>query len=215
LHWYFVAWAFIAAGMLLAARDVIKLTAGRLRPQTARPAARRDPWSDLRPSLTIAACGFWLLAAVDHWTSAFLWLAYALYLAFMGWGVIANRRSRGAAKANGAAGGTASGRDARVTGEQPNPGWLGFPALTASAAEVAAWVDRTTFATTRLRPGYVQQEVDVFLDTIRDAFLGVKATALTSDEVRTVTFATTRLRPGYDEEDVDNFLDYVQERLSA
>jgi DivIVA domain-containing protein len=69
------------------------------------------------------------------------------------------------------------------------------------------------FSTTRLRPGYSQEQVDAFVDAIRDTFLGVKAPPLTSDEVRNKQFTTTRLREGYDEEEVDAFLEEVEARL--
>ncbi len=38
---------------------------------------------------------------------------------------------------------------------------------------VAEWVEACKFSTTRLRPGYDQEEVNVFLAAIRDSFLGV------------------------------------------
>jgi DivIVA domain-containing protein len=120
-----------------------------------------------------------------------------------------------AGKPDGEPGEDASRPDVSAGGEQRCAGMPSFPALSAGAAEVEEWVNRTTFSTTRLRPGYVQEEVDVFLDTVRDAFLGVRATALTSDEVKNIRFATTRFRVGYDEEDVDTFLDHVQARLAT
>jgi DivIVA domain-containing protein len=200
--------------MLLAAPSVIKLTTSRARPQMAEPGARSEAWSDLRRSLTVIACGLSLLGIPDSRAGALRWLAGVPLLAFAGWDLVSGLRSRLASKPDGRAGEDASRPDASASDEQLRAGMLSFPAVGASAAEVAAWVDRKTFSTTRLRPGYVQEEVDVFLHTIRDAFLGVRATALTSDEIRNIRFATVRLRPGYDEEDVDIFLDYVQARLA-
>ena len=79
----------------------------------------------------------------------------------------------------------------------------------------AEWVETRRFSTTRRRPGYDQEEVDAFLDAIRDSFLGVREPSLTPDEIRAIQFSTTRLRPGYDEEEVDAFLDEAESRLAA
>jgi DivIVA domain-containing protein len=57
------------------------------------------------------------------------------------------------------------------------------------------------------------EQVDTFLDAIRDTFSGVRQPPLTAEEVRTQLFATTRLRPGYDEEEVDAFLKEAEARL--
>jgi DivIVA domain-containing protein len=79
----------------------------------------------------------------------------------------------------------------------------------------AGWVGARIFSTTRLRPGYDMEEVDAFLDAIRDTFLGIREPSLTPHEIRTKRFPTTRLRPGYDEEEVDAFLDAAELRLAA
>jgi DivIVA domain-containing protein len=59
------------------------------------------------------------------------------------------------------------------------------------------------------------EQVDAFLDAVRDTFLGVRQPPLTAEEIRAKKFATTRLRPGYDEEEVDAFLEEVEARLRA
>ena len=69
------------------------------------------------------------------------------------------------------------------------------------------------FSTTRLRPGYDMEQVDGFLDAVRDTFLGARQPPLTAEEIRAKQFATTRLRPGYDEQEVDAFLEGVEARL--
>ena len=69
------------------------------------------------------------------------------------------------------------------------------------------------FSTTRLRPGYDMEQVDAFLDAVRDTFLGARQPPLTAEEIRAKQFATTRLRPGYDEQEVDAFLEDVEARL--
>src|SRR5271165_5205555 len=81
------------------------------------------------------------------------------------------------------------------------------PDSEAGGALLAGWVEARKFSTTRLRPGYDQEEVDYFLTEIRDSFLGVRQLSLTSDEIRNKRFSTTSLRSGYDEEEVDAFLD--------
>ncbi len=80
---------------------------------------------------------------------------------------------------------------------------------------LSEWAASREFSTTRLRPGYDIEEVDAFLEAIRQTFLGIKEPSLTTDEIRNKKFSTTRLRPGYDEEEVDAFLDAVELRLAA
>lgn len=82
-------------------------------------------------------------------------------------------------------------------------------------AEWAEWAGTRRFSIRRLRPGYEPEQVDAFLEVIRDTFLGVSEHPLTADEVRTKLFSTTRLRPGYDEPEVDDFLDKAELRLAA
>lgn len=90
-----------------------------------------------------------------------------------------------------------------------------MPDSEVDGAIVAEWVEPRIFSTTRLRPGYKVEEVDAFLDAIRDSFLGVREPSLTPDEIRDKRFSTTRLRPGYDEEEVDVFLDEAELRLAS
>ena len=104
-----------------------------------------------------------------------------------------------------------------------------------------AEVRNTQFTTTRLRPGYDQEEVDAFLDRadagldrlIRDnEELRAKiaetqhggrdlapvpplpgTTGLTPADVRNAQFAVTRRRPGYDQREVDAFLARTEAEL--
>jgi DivIVA domain-containing protein len=69
------------------------------------------------------------------------------------------------------------------------------------------------FSSTRMRPGYAKQEVDAFLEAIRDTLLGLREPPLTAGEIRHKQFATTRGRSGYDEQEVDAFLDEAEARL--
>ena len=80
---------------------------------------------------------------------------------------------------------------------------------------LSEWATSREFSTTRLRPGYDIEEVDAFLEGIRQTFLGIRKPSLTTDEIRNKKFSTTRLRPGYDEEEVDAFLNAVELRLAA
>jgi DivIVA domain-containing protein len=72
-----------------------------------------------------------------------------------------------------------------------------------------------SFSTTRLWPGYDEEEVDAFLGAVRDTFLGVREPPLIADEIRDKQFTTVRLRPGYDEEEVDAFLEEAEASLRA
>jgi DivIVA domain-containing protein len=213
LFLYVLAWLVIGVGVLGAAPRVIKLTAGRARLQMAEPGARRKAWSELAQSLTPVAFGLFFLATAVPSAEPFRWPAGALVFAFVGWGVVPSIRSGKRRRSDGVAGEAGSGPAASASGEQPSARTASLPDVSASGAELAEWVDRTTFSTTRLRPGYAQEDVDVFLDRISDAFLHADVVALTSDDVRDIRFATTLWRPGYDEEDVDKFLDIVQVRL--
>jgi DivIVA domain-containing protein len=81
------------------------------------------------------------------------------------------------------------------------------PVIVPDAAALIERIRTVTFGTTRLQPGYDEEEVDKFLDKLI-ADLGDDG-RLHPDAVRDVTFSTTRLRPGYTEQEVDDFLDEV------
>ena len=89
------------------------------------------------------------------------------------------------------------------------------PSPEAGSIILSEWAGSRDFSTTRLRPGYDIEEVDAFLEAIRQTFLGIREPSLTTDEIRNKQFSTTRLRPGYDEEEVDAFLDAAELRLAA
>jgi DivIVA domain-containing protein len=89
------------------------------------------------------------------------------------------------------------------------------PSPEAGSITLSEWAASREFSTTRLRPGYVIEEVDALLEAIRQTFLGIREPSLTTDEIRKKRFRTTRLRPGYDEEQVDAFLNEVELRLAA
>jgi len=58
------------------------------------------------------------------------------------------------------------------------------PDSEAGGALLAEWVGVRRFSTTRLRPGYDQEDVDAFRTEIRDSFLGARQPSLTPDEIR-------------------------------
>jgi len=94
------------------------------------------------------------------------------------------------------------------------------PSASASSQEAGGivkteWAASADFSTTRLRPGYEMEEVDAFLEAIRQTFRGIREPPLTADDIRKSQFSTTRLRPGYDEEEVDAYLDAVELGLAA
>jgi DivIVA domain-containing protein len=73
-----------------------------------------------------------------------------------------------------------------------------------SAYDSDAMIDRirnAKFRTTRLNPGYDEEQVDAFLDLAIEALSNGH-----SPNVRGARFGTTRLRPGYVREDVDSLL---------
>jgi DivIVA domain-containing protein len=215
LFFYVVAWALIGLGTLHAAPSVIKLAIGRARPLMTEPGAWSEAWRDLQLPLVVVASGLNQLGIEESRADALWRLAGVPIVAFGGWFLASWFRSRMRGKPDGDRGEGASRPGTSGGGERRHPGTLPLPAEGASAEEVAEWVDRKIFSTTRLRPGYDEEEVDVFLDAIRDAFLGVRGTLLTSDEIRNIKFTKTRLRPGYDEDDVDTFLDDVRTRLAT
>jgi DivIVA domain-containing protein len=89
------------------------------------------------------------------------------------------------------------------------------PSPEAGGIVLGEWAASRDFSTTRLQPGYDIEEVDGFVEAIRQTFLGIRQPSLTPDEVRYKQFSTTRLRPGYDQEEVDAFLDMAELRLAA
>ena len=84
----------------------------------------------------------------------------------------------------------------------------------ASPTAMAQWVDEQQFSTTGRRRGYDDEEVDAFLDEIRDTFLGKRTPPLTTDEVQNIQFSISKRR-GYEDREVDAFLDEVEMKLAA
>jgi DivIVA domain-containing protein len=217
---YVVAWVVIGVGTLEAAPRVIKLLTGRAEPPLTEPGAWRKVWSDLQHSLTTVACGLSLLGIVAGEADPLWQLLGVPLTVFAGWDLISWVRSRVRGKPEPGPDAVTSTPGTGTPDMTPGPRRPGLrelplPMAGASATEVADWVERKTFSTTRLRPGYDEEEVDVFLDMIRDTLLGVRQSPLTPDEVLNIQFSKTRLRPGYVEEDVDTFLADVGMRLAT
>ena len=57
------------------------------------------------------------------------------------------------------------------------------------------------------------EEVDAFLEAVRDTFVGIREPPLTAGEIRTKMFMVTLLRPGYVQQEVDAFLQEVEAKL--
>jgi DivIVA domain-containing protein len=78
------------------------------------------------------------------------------------------------------------------------------------ADRLVGLVRNVQFRTTRLTPGYDEQEVDDFLDTTITALREGSARA---SVVKKSVFATTRMRPGYRQAEVDAFLDRLASEI--
>lgn len=209
-----IAWAVIGLGALRGAQGMHRLLIGWHRPGMTASGAWDEAWPGLQESLAAVACGAGLLGILESGAGVFWRLADASVFAFAGWELVSRLRSVRKGRPDAHLGAGPGRPDTSARRERGSPRALPLPAKGASGRELAEWVDRKIFSTTRLRPGYDEQEVDDFLDTIRDTFLGRRETPLTPDEVRGIRFARTRLRPGYVEEDVDTFLKQAGARLA-
>ena len=73
-------------------------------------------------------------------------------------------------------------------------------------------IQNAKFRTTRLSPGYDEEEVDNFLDWVVAI---LRESGLPDpEELRTVQFTTRRLRPGYVMQDVDSLLQEIAEAVA-
>jgi DivIVA domain-containing protein len=75
--------------------------------------------------------------------------------------------------------------------------------------ELIERIKNAQFRTTRLSPGYDEEEVDALLDRL--VAILRESDRPDSEEVRNVQFTTRRLRPGYAMEDVDRLLHEIAE----
>jgi DivIVA domain-containing protein len=172
LFLYVVARTVIGLAALYAAPGMLRLTIGWAGPQMTEPGARSEAWSDPQRSLIGVSAGLSLLGILESRGDGLWRLVGVPLLAFTGWDLVSPLRARMSGKPGSDTGEVASGPDTSARGGQPHRPELPWPAEGASAEAEAEWVDRKIFSTTRLRPGYDEEEVDVFLDAIRDTFLG-------------------------------------------
>ena len=189
-----VSSAVIVLGSVSGIRAIAALTIWRRRASMKKPGARSEAWSRL--CLNVAVC---LVAAGNAAGFHHPWPLLVPGVALTGLYLVLKIRE---ARGRPAAGPVPSRRD--LTQAQD-----------AEAVASADWIDEKRFSTTRFRPGYDEQEVDILLDAVRDTFLGAGNPPLTAAEVRSSRFTATRLRPGYVKDEVDNFLDEVQLKLAT
>jgi DivIVA domain-containing protein len=171
---YGAAWTITGLGALQALSTVVKLARGRASGQLTKSEAWHKARSDLPTALLILSCGLVLFEPL-HSRSSLAWrLASVLLVVAAGWNVVSGRGSRGKGTPDGDPAEAASEPDTSRRRERRRRPALPLPTAGASADEVAEWVDRIVFSTTRRRPGYDEEEVDVLLDAIRDSLLGIR-----------------------------------------
>jgi DivIVA domain-containing protein len=195
-------WVLIASGAVNVGGALPTLARAR-RSEARSVAIPARVWSGLLAGLGLFAGGV-LYLRYPHYPHG-IWLnwiprtlaAGALILLIVPWIV-----SRGKARRLGVSSADTPGLS---SGHMPGPGPA--IALDASTMGLIERIKNVRFGTTRLAPGYDEEEVDTFLDKL--------VTALNQDgqvdrsELREVRFSRTRLRPGYAMPDVDTFLDEV------
>jgi len=183
-------WIFVVGGAANAGRAVPQLVRAR-RSEAPADAIAAGAWSGLVVGLGSLVTGVLYLS--DHGTALY-WIAVTLTVAglitLMAESIVSRRRAR--LLGPGAA-------------DVPGPG----PAIApdAGTAGLVERIKNVRFGTVRLAPGYDEEEVDVFLDTLVAALGGDGQ--LDRSELRDARFTTTRIRPGYAMPDVDTFLDEV------
>ena len=210
-----LGWSFIAVAVINAVPKVRRLLSGPEGRDRSGSRTRSSDWSGIRQSVILAGSGLTQLQLPAVRTGSFRWPLSLSLVLLATWELAAMYRAR---NNNRAEAGRAESMSDPVTAAPPRAARaapLPLPTAGAGGYELAAWVDAKVFSTTRLGPGYDEEEVDVVLDGIRDAFLGVRAKPLTPGEIRSFRFSRTRLRPGYNEAEVDAFLHEVETRLAT
>jgi DivIVA domain-containing protein len=158
-----VAWTVIGLGALRGAQGMRRLLIGWHRPEMTGHGAWDEAWPDLQESLAAAACGLALLGILESGAGVFSRLADISVFAFAGWELTSRLRAARKGRPDGHIGEGPSKPDTSARRERGYPRALPLPAEGASAGELAEWVDGKIFSTTRLRPGYVEEDVDAFL----------------------------------------------------
>jgi DivIVA domain-containing protein len=198
-----IGWAILGFGALSLARAAARPVTGR-----AGPGGWRRAGPDLARSVYVMAFGgLELLEIFMPHRTVFAWVLAGVVCT----PVLLDTTRRIRARRRGAPvpgpGGQADGPVPVTVPAPSSPGYEG-------GAELARWVDRQIFATTRLHPGYDEEEVDRLLDAIRDTFLGTAPAPVTPDDLTAVHFTATRVRPGYVGQEVDSFLRDVRLKLA-
>jgi DivIVA domain-containing protein len=182
-------WVFIVSGSVNVGRALPLLV--RARRSEARSAAiPAGVWSGLLAALSLLVSGVLYLRYPRYLHGTWLdWIpgtlaAAGLILLIAPW-IVSRRRARRLGPSSAYIPGLSS-------ADMPGPG----PAIApdASTAGLIKRIKNVKFSTTRLAPGYEEEEVDTFLDKL--------VAVLTEDgqlgrmELRDIRFSTTRLRPG-------------------
>jgi DivIVA domain-containing protein len=84
----------------------------------------------------------------------------------------------------------------------PDAGWL------------VDWIRQSQFGVSRLRRGYLERDVDDFLDRVVAGMVGA-APPVSARDVRDCGFRAVRFRAGYHEPDVDRFLAQLASALET
>jgi len=195
-------WALLVGGAANVGRAVPALVRAR-RSEARSGAVLAEAWSVLVTGLALFAGGVLYLRDPRSPQGAWLgWIprilaAAGLVLVIVPW-IVSRRKARRLGP---------SSVDAPVLGSAHRPGPGPAIAPDARTAGLIEQIENVKFGTTRLAPGYDEEEVDAFLDKLVAALSGDGQ--LDRSQLRDVRFSTTRLRPGYAMPDVDTFLGEV------
>ena len=96
-----------------------------------------------------------------------------------------------------------------ISASAPDAGPASAP--DARTAGLIERIKNVKFSTTRLTPGYDEEEVDIFLDKLVAALS--KDGQLDRLVLRNIRFSRTRIRPGYTMPDVNTFLDEIAQAI--
>jgi DivIVA domain-containing protein len=191
----------IALGFLIIGRTLPPLIrAGRSKARLA--AIPVEVWSGLLAGPGVLLSGIYLRGPRDPHATWVGWIpgtltVAGLMLPVVPW-IMSRRRARSLDSSS-------AGTPGHGSAPMPAPG----PAI-ALDARTTGLIERiktVRFSTTRLSPGYDEEEVDVFLDKLVAALS--QEGQLDRSELREVRFSTTRMRPGYVVPDVNAFLEEV------
>ncbi len=205
-------WGLIFLAAVTAVRPARDLVKARRSVAPARKVAD-SAWPGLVLSAAFLANGISILAPSDQTSSGWRWLSWlaaclaiAAAIGLAAPGIVA-RRKAGLPWWRVWADITPPLAAAGPSGPVPT---LGSQPVIEADARTLALIDRiehSRFSTTRLSPGYDEEEVDDFLDKV----IAVLSQGGQPDqgELRAARFTTTRLRPGYVVQDVDCFLQEI------